>query len=188
MLPGRDETLRVNGRAWLTTEDAVLDGFTAELRRPKAAIGVEVVDAFVHCAKSFRRGQVWDPASWAPGRRAERSRAVDVPHRARRHAGAAGRQPRAGYARDLAAERASEQLMEESSLPFDSILADCLPYVRTAHGEVHAERLFFELYNAIFTFLDRELGEASVDRYWEHSGRTRSARCPHWWPSTGSTA
>ena len=66
MLPGRDETLRVNGRAWLTTDDDVLDGFTAELRRPKAAIGVEVVDAFVHCAKSFRRGQVWDPASWAP--------------------------------------------------------------------------------------------------------------------------
>ena len=66
VLPGRDETLRVNGRAWLTTDDAVLDGFTAELRRPKAAIGVEVVDAFVHCAKSFRRGQVWEPASWAP--------------------------------------------------------------------------------------------------------------------------
>ena len=66
VLPGRDETLRVNGRAWLTTDDAVLDGFTAELKRPKAAIGVEVVDAFVHCAKSFRRGQVWDPATWAP--------------------------------------------------------------------------------------------------------------------------
>jgi uncharacterized protein len=66
VLPGRDETLRVNGRAWLTTHDAVLDGFTVELRRPKAAIGVEVVDAFVHCAKSFRRGRVWEPASWAP--------------------------------------------------------------------------------------------------------------------------
>ena len=39
--------------------------------------------------------------------------------------------------------------MEGSSLPFDSILADCLAYVRTAHGEVHAQRLFFELYNAI---------------------------------------
>jgi PPOX class probable FMN-dependent enzyme len=66
VLPGRDETLRVNGRAWLVTDDDLLDGFTAELRRPKAAIGVEVVDAFVHCAKSFRRGRVWDPASWAP--------------------------------------------------------------------------------------------------------------------------
>ena len=66
VLPGRDETLRVNGRAWLTTDDDVLAGFTAELKRPKAAIGVEVVDAFVHCAKSFRRGRVWEPESWAP--------------------------------------------------------------------------------------------------------------------------
>lgn len=66
VLPGRDETLRVNGRAWLTTDDAVLDGFTAELRRPKSAIGVAVDDAFVHCAKALRRGQVWVPDSWRP--------------------------------------------------------------------------------------------------------------------------
>lgn len=66
VLPGREETLRVNGRAWLTTEDAVLDGFSAELRRPKSAIGVVVEDAFVHCAKSFRRGQVWHPETWTP--------------------------------------------------------------------------------------------------------------------------
>jgi len=66
VLPGREETLRVNGRAWLTTDDAVLGGFTAELRRPKSAIGVEVHDAFVHCAKSFRRGQVWEPETWHP--------------------------------------------------------------------------------------------------------------------------
>jgi PPOX class probable FMN-dependent enzyme len=64
--PGRDETLRVEGRAWLTTQADVLDGFTAELKRPKAAIGVAVERAFVHCAKSFRRGQVWDPATWTP--------------------------------------------------------------------------------------------------------------------------
>ena len=96
VLPGRDETLRVNGRAWLTTDDAVLDGFTAELRRPKAAIGVEVVDAFVHCAKSFRRGQVWDPASWAPDVAPSAAELLDVPHRARHDARAAGGQPREG--------------------------------------------------------------------------------------------
>ena len=66
VLPGRDETLRVEGRAWLTTQSDVLDRFTAELRRPKAAIGVEVERAFVHCAKAFRRGRVWDPSSWEP--------------------------------------------------------------------------------------------------------------------------
>ena len=94
VLPGRDETLRVNGRAWLTTDDAVLDGFTAELKRPKAAIGVEVTTAFVHCAKSFRRGQVWDADELDARRRAVGGRAADVPHRARRDARAAGRQPR----------------------------------------------------------------------------------------------
>ena len=96
VLPGREETLRVNGRAWLTTDDAVLDGFTAELRRPKSAIGVEVTDAFVHCAKSFRRGQVWDPRELDARRCAERSRAPDVPRRAGDDARRAGRQPRGG--------------------------------------------------------------------------------------------
>lgn len=64
VLPGRDETLRVRGRAWVVLDDEVLDGFTQELRRPKAAIGVEVEQAFVHCAKSFRRAGAWDPTSW----------------------------------------------------------------------------------------------------------------------------
>ncbi|MFN0090586.1 MAG: MSMEG_1061 family FMN-dependent PPOX-type flavoprotein [Acidimicrobiales bacterium] len=65
VLPGRDETLRVNGRAWISVDDELLAGF-ADLRRPKAAIAVEVTSAFIHCAKSFRRGGVWAPESWAP--------------------------------------------------------------------------------------------------------------------------
>ncbi len=63
--PGKDETLRVNGRAWITTDPDVLGGFSAELQIPKAAIGVEVTEIFVHCAKSFRRGSVWNPESWS---------------------------------------------------------------------------------------------------------------------------
>ncbi|MPY92849.1 MAG: pyridoxamine 5'-phosphate oxidase family protein [Acidimicrobiia bacterium] len=65
VLPGRDETLRVEGNAVLTTDPEVLASWDGELRRPKVAIGVEVGEAFVHCAKSFRRGQVWDAGSWA---------------------------------------------------------------------------------------------------------------------------
>lgn len=64
LVPGRDETLRVNGRAFVSTDGALLDRFEGELRRPVAVLGVEVEEAFVHCAKSFRRGGVWDPASW----------------------------------------------------------------------------------------------------------------------------
>ena len=64
LIPGRDETLRVDGRAWVTVDPAVLELWDAELARPKTAIGVEVHHAFIHCAKSFRRGRVWDASSW----------------------------------------------------------------------------------------------------------------------------
>lgn len=64
VIPGLGETLRVNGRACITVADDVLDLFTAELRRPRSAIGVEVEHAFIHCAKSLRRGGLWEPDSW----------------------------------------------------------------------------------------------------------------------------
>ena len=65
LVPGKDETLRINGRAWVTTDDAVLDLFVDDVKRPKAAIGVEVQQVFIHCAKAFRRSRLWDPESWA---------------------------------------------------------------------------------------------------------------------------
>jgi uncharacterized protein len=64
LVPGLGESLRVNGRAWVTTDDAVLDGFSAELRRPTAAIGVLVEEAYVHCAKALRRSGLWEPETW----------------------------------------------------------------------------------------------------------------------------
>ena len=64
VVPGKDETLRINGAAWLTTDDAVLDRWTNELRRPTTAIVVRTDEVFMHCAKAFRRGRVWDPTSW----------------------------------------------------------------------------------------------------------------------------
>jgi PPOX class probable FMN-dependent enzyme len=65
LIPGRDETLRVDGGAWITTAPRILALWDGELRQPKTAVGVEVEHAFVHCAKSFRRGRVWDAESWA---------------------------------------------------------------------------------------------------------------------------
>ncbi|MDY7099950.1 MAG: MSMEG_1061 family FMN-dependent PPOX-type flavoprotein [Actinomycetota bacterium] len=62
--PGTDETLRVDGRAVITTDPRVLDLWDGELRRPKAAIGIEVEHLFIHCAKAFRRGEVWHPDRW----------------------------------------------------------------------------------------------------------------------------
>jgi len=64
VIPGLGETLRLNGRACVTVDDAVLDLFTDELRRPASAIGVVIEHAFIHCAKSFRRGGLWQPDTW----------------------------------------------------------------------------------------------------------------------------
>lgn len=64
LVPGTDETVRINGPAVITTDASVLDGFTNELRRPKSAIVVETAELYVHCAKAFRRSGLWAPESW----------------------------------------------------------------------------------------------------------------------------
>ena len=65
LVPGKDETVRVNGAAWVTTDAVVLDLWADELRRPTTAVVVRADEVFVHCAKAFRRGTVWAQASWA---------------------------------------------------------------------------------------------------------------------------
>ena len=64
LVPGRDETVRINGPAWVTIDPATLDRWNGEIRRPKTAIVVRSDEVFMHCAKAFRRGRVWDPTSW----------------------------------------------------------------------------------------------------------------------------
>ena len=64
LIPGMEETLRVNGRAWLTRDPAVLEALSSEVKPPKVAVGVEVEEAFLHCAKAFKRSGLWRPAEW----------------------------------------------------------------------------------------------------------------------------
>ncbi len=64
VVPGRDETLRINGPAHVSVDPALLASFEDQLRTPKTVIVIEPVEVFVHCAKAFRRGGVWDPATW----------------------------------------------------------------------------------------------------------------------------
>jgi uncharacterized protein len=65
LIPGLDDTLRINGPATITTADDVLDRHHPELRRPKSALVVETRELFVHCAKAFRRSQAWQPDTWS---------------------------------------------------------------------------------------------------------------------------
>ncbi len=65
IVPGKEETVRINGPAQLSIDADLLASFTNELRTPKMALVVETRELFAHCAKAFRRSGVWDPASWA---------------------------------------------------------------------------------------------------------------------------
>lgn len=62
MVPGFDETLRVNGTARLTTDPALLASMVVNGRTPTIAIVLTVTESFLHCAKAFRRSALWDPA------------------------------------------------------------------------------------------------------------------------------
>jgi uncharacterized protein len=64
LIPGMEETLRVNGRAWLTRDPEVLEPLAAGTKPSRVAIGVEVEEAFLHCAKAFKRSALWRPADW----------------------------------------------------------------------------------------------------------------------------
>ncbi len=64
IVPGKPETVRINGPAWLTTAAEVLDAAHPDLRRPKTALVVEAAELFAHCAKAFRRSSVWEPDTW----------------------------------------------------------------------------------------------------------------------------
>ncbi len=61
LIPGMDETLRVNGTAELVRDDALLDRLAVEGKRPLLGIVVHVEETFLHCARSFLRAQLWDP-------------------------------------------------------------------------------------------------------------------------------
>jgi len=63
-IPGREDTLRVNGRAWIVEDDAILDAMVMKGKRPPFAIGVEVEQAFMHCPKAFIRAGLWKHEAW----------------------------------------------------------------------------------------------------------------------------
>lgn len=60
MVPGFDETMRVNGDAILTRDPELLPLMAVNNRNPTVAIVVHVEEVFIHCAKAFRRSKLWD--------------------------------------------------------------------------------------------------------------------------------
>jgi len=64
LVPGREDTLRVNGRAAIVRDQELLDSMSVMGKSPQLALGVEVEEAFMHCSKAFRRSGLWDTAQW----------------------------------------------------------------------------------------------------------------------------
>ncbi|MEV4107958.1 pyridoxamine 5'-phosphate oxidase family protein [Nonomuraea sp. NPDC049695] len=66
LIPGRHETLRVNGRARLIREAPFFDEMIVKGHRPHLALVVEIEQIFFHCQKSFLRSALWKPDTWNP--------------------------------------------------------------------------------------------------------------------------
>jgi PPOX class probable FMN-dependent enzyme len=66
LIPGRGDTLRINGRARLVRDAPFFDDMVVKGHRPILALVVEIDDIFFHCAKAFLRSGLWKPETWEP--------------------------------------------------------------------------------------------------------------------------
>ncbi|MGH2615801.1 MAG: pyridoxamine 5'-phosphate oxidase family protein [Thermomicrobiales bacterium] len=64
IVPGVEETLRLNGRALLVRDPDLLERMSAQGKIPTLGIAVEVEEVFLHCAKAFRRSHLWQSDTW----------------------------------------------------------------------------------------------------------------------------
>ena len=62
LVPGMNETLRVNGTAVITDDARLLEDSAMQGRAPKVGLLIEVKEAFMHCPKAFVRSKLWDAA------------------------------------------------------------------------------------------------------------------------------
>ncbi len=66
LIPGRGDTLRINGTARILADADYFDAMTVQGKRPILALEIDVEEVFFHCAKAFLRSDAWKPESWNP--------------------------------------------------------------------------------------------------------------------------
>lgn len=66
LIPGRGDTLRINGTAKIVSGADYFDALAVKGKRPILALEVAVEEVFFHCAKAFLRSDTWDPSTWNP--------------------------------------------------------------------------------------------------------------------------
>ncbi|MFJ6751165.1 MULTISPECIES: pyridoxamine 5'-phosphate oxidase family protein [unclassified Streptomyces] len=76
LLPGRGDSLRINGRARLLRDAPFFDELVVKGNRPRLALLVEVEEVFYHCSKAFLRSDLWKPETWEPDALPARARIV----------------------------------------------------------------------------------------------------------------
>ncbi len=64
LIPGRNDTLRINGRARLVRDAPWFDALAVRGKRPILAVVIEIETVFSHCPKAFMRSGLWEPESW----------------------------------------------------------------------------------------------------------------------------
>jgi hypothetical protein len=64
VIPGVGDTLRVNGRATLVTDEELLAPSAVEGKVPRVGFLIEVDEVFTHCSKAFLRSALWDPSRY----------------------------------------------------------------------------------------------------------------------------
>lgn len=85
IIPGRGDTLRINGRARLVADAPYFDAMAVGARRPILALEVDIEEIFFHCSKAFLRSELWVAESWDPTGRVPRRAVIahQVEHDAR---------------------------------------------------------------------------------------------------------
>lgn len=74
VIPGRTDTLRVNGAARIVSDAPWFDDLVVKGHRPILALEVSVEEVFFHCGKAFLRSHLWDARTWHPGEVTSRAR------------------------------------------------------------------------------------------------------------------
>lgn len=76
LIPGRTDTLRINGRARLVRDAPFFADMVVKEHRPVLAVVVEIEQIFYHCAKAFLRSELWRPETWRPDALPSRPRLI----------------------------------------------------------------------------------------------------------------
>jgi PPOX class probable FMN-dependent enzyme len=82
LIPGRGDTLRINGHARIAVDEPFFDDLVVKGHRPQLALVVDIEEVYYHCSKAFLRSAAWEPETWnasvAPSR-ARIAQAVERP-------------------------------------------------------------------------------------------------------------